>query len=188
MTDYGVLRVFHLRNISRVRRNLDDATCAAVIRSLVTLRLDNANSLLYGEPECALCKSQVLQNDAACVLSRMSCHDHITPVLHKLHWLPLRQRISNKVLSLVYMVLRDEAAPIYLRLLLQPRCLTRVLRFSGALQLVEPQSGSTFCSGAFSVVGPRLWNHLPMDIRNVDSAAAFHNQVKTVLFCEHFEQ
>ena len=101
---------FHRRNISRVRRNLDDATCAAVIRSLITSRLDYANSFLYGVPECALRKLQVLETDAARVLSKMPRRDHITPVLHQLHWLSLRQRISHKVLSLVFMVLHDEAA------------------------------------------------------------------------------
>ena len=39
---------FHLRNISRIRKNINQDTCVNVIRSLVTSRLDYCNSLLYG--------------------------------------------------------------------------------------------------------------------------------------------
>ena len=132
-------------------------------------------------------KLQVLQNDAARVLSRTSRRDHVTPILRQLRWLLLRQRISHKVLSLVYMVLHDETAPTYLKQLLQPRRPARILRSSGALQLVEPRSWSTFYSRAFSIVGPKLWDRLPMDIRNVNSTAALHKLIKTVLFHQHFK-
>ena len=175
---------FHLRRISGVWRNLDDATCAAVIPCLVTSRLDYVNPLLYGVPERALHKLQVLENDAARVLSRAPHRDHFTPILRQLHWLLLRQRISHKVLS---MVLHDDTAPTYLKQLLQPRRPARILRSSGALQLVEPRSWSTFYSRAFSIVGPKLWDRLPMDIRNVNSTAALHKLIKTVLFHQHFK-
>ena len=37
-----------------------------------------------------------LQNAAACLVSGAHRHDHITPVLVGLHWLPVRQRIVYK--------------------------------------------------------------------------------------------
>ena len=39
---------FHLRNIGRIRRYLDEDTCNHVTRSLILSRLDYSNSLLYG--------------------------------------------------------------------------------------------------------------------------------------------
>ena len=39
---------YHLRNIARIRKNIDHDTCHHVVRCLVTSRLDYCNSLLYG--------------------------------------------------------------------------------------------------------------------------------------------
>ena len=40
-------------------------------------------------------------------------HDHITPVLHELHWLPIRERVKFKVACLVSQLLSRQA-PVYL--------------------------------------------------------------------------
>ena len=49
-------------------------------------------AMLFGLPEMLLHKLQMIQNSAA----RPGTHgrDHITPVLFKLHWLPVRYRIE----------------------------------------------------------------------------------------------
>ena len=39
---------YHLRNIARIRKNIDHDTFHHVVRCLVTSRLDYCNSLLYG--------------------------------------------------------------------------------------------------------------------------------------------
>ena len=54
-----------------------------------------------------------MQNAAARLVSRARRHDHITPVLVSLHWLPVRQRIIYKTAVLVWNCLHD-AAPRYL--------------------------------------------------------------------------
>ena len=57
---------------------------------------------------------QSLQNSAARLVSGARRHDHITPVLVSLHWLPVRhQRIIYKTMVLVWNCLHD-AAPRYL--------------------------------------------------------------------------
>ena len=38
---------FHISRISKIRRHLDDTTCARVLNSIVTSRLDFQNSLLF---------------------------------------------------------------------------------------------------------------------------------------------
>ncbi len=43
--------------------------------------------------------------------------DHITPILQSLHWLPIKFRISYKILLLAYKALND-LAPAYLTNLL----------------------------------------------------------------------
>jgi len=56
---------------------------------------------------------QSVQNAAARLISGAHRHDHITPVLVGLHWLPVRQRIIYKTAVLVWKCLHD-AAPRYL--------------------------------------------------------------------------
>ena len=60
------------------------------------------NALLIGIQQFLLAKLQGLQNSAARVVSRARKYEHITPVLIKLHWLPVKFRIQFKVLLLVY--------------------------------------------------------------------------------------
>ncbi|MBN3302962.1 B3GN3 acetylglucosaminyltransferase, partial [Amia calva] len=57
------------------------------------------------------------QNAAARILTKTKNHDHITPVLASLHWLPVRFTINFKVLLLALKALKGLAPP-YLRDLL----------------------------------------------------------------------
>ena len=68
-----------LRNIQRLRRYLDPTSCARVVNSLVTTRLDFNNALLYGLPNNLLHRLQVVQNHAARLLSGTGRSKHVTP-------------------------------------------------------------------------------------------------------------
>ena len=82
---------FHLRNIGKARRILTEDATKTVIQSLVMSRLDYCNALLIQQDLIA--KLQRLQNNAARIVSRTRKYEHITPVLIKLHWLPINFRI-----------------------------------------------------------------------------------------------
>ena len=91
---------FHLRGIGRIRNLLTfDATAqlihatAQLIHALITSRLDFCNSILYNLPNKQIERLQRIQNQAACMLKRISLRNHITPVLRKLHWLRINHRI-----------------------------------------------------------------------------------------------
>ena len=129
----------HLKIISRIRRNLTSEACAAAVRALVLSRLDHANSLLVGVPKAVLQRLQVLQNNAARLIQDVSGRAHITPVLRDLHWLPIRQQIQHKLLSLTYRALNCAEAPKYLASALEWRRTTRQLG-SSARQLVVPRT------------------------------------------------
>ena len=45
---------------------------------------------------------RLIQNTAARIVTLSKRFDHITPILFKLHWLPLNYRIHFKILLLVY--------------------------------------------------------------------------------------
>ena len=76
-------------------------------------RLDYCNSLLAGTSISNLSRLQLVQNTLARVVAQKSRFDHITPVLSKLHWLPVRHRINFKIAAITHTVLRSQQ-PSYL--------------------------------------------------------------------------
>ncbi len=73
-----------------------------LVHAFMTSRLDYFNALLGGCPASSINKLQIVQNAAARVLTRSRKYDHITPILQSLHWLPIKFRISYKILLLAY--------------------------------------------------------------------------------------
>ena len=64
----------------------------------VTSRIDYCNSLLYGISDYNINHLQRIQNSAARFETNTKKYDHITRILQKLRWLPVRQRIHLKKL------------------------------------------------------------------------------------------
>ena len=91
---------FHIRNIRKVRKYLPQHAAETVVNALVTSRLDNCNALLLGLPKNLLQKLQYVQNSAARLIMGTNKRDHIRPVLKRLHWLPIDNRIVFKILLL----------------------------------------------------------------------------------------
>ena len=89
---------YHLHHISRIRDVLDIKTAATVVQALVISRLDYCNSLLYGLPSTVINRRQRVHNAAARVVARVGGREHITPVLFRLHWLPVRYCFTFKIL------------------------------------------------------------------------------------------
>ena len=148
---------FHLRNISKIRHLLDRWTTATLVHAYVTSRLDNGKALLCGLPQTLLSKGQRVQSSVARLVCLTGRWDHITPVRKELHWLPVRQRISFKVLVLTHQALHG-TAPQYVTDLLSRYQPTRSLRSSDALLLTAPQGRlRSFGDRAFQHAA-RLWN------------------------------
>jgi hypothetical protein len=105
---------FHLRRIAKVKRHLSSSDCAKAVNATVLSRLDYHNGMLLGAPDKVVRKLQVAQNNAARLLTDVSRRDHVTPVLQQIHWLPVRERITFKILTTIQKSLHDPTAPEYL--------------------------------------------------------------------------
>ena len=178
---------FHLRNIGAMRKYLNQSATAILVHAFIFSRIDLNNSMLINLPDQLLDKLQRIQNTAARIVTRTSRHEHITPVLANLHWLPVRARIIFKVCVLVYRSL-DGNAPVYIRDILPVYQPSRHLRSSenGTL-LVVPRVRTTYYGHrAFSVAGPNEWNKLPLYVCNSETEQIFRNKLKTHLYRQFF--
>jgi hypothetical protein len=84
-----------------------------VASALVNSRLDYANSVLCNTSSGNMSKLQRVQNSLARVVTYTKRAEHIHPVLHQLHWLPVNYRINYKVATLAYKYCQLEVQHTY---------------------------------------------------------------------------
>ena len=174
----------NIRKTWRIRTSLNNFAAKTIVNALITSRLDYCNSMYYGLPNRLLSKLQRAQNSSARLIVQASKFCRITPVLKELHWLPVRKRIIFKICLFVYKAL-NELAPQYIRDMISERHLTtsRTLRSTTAQLLDLPRTNTVkYGDRAFTNCAPRLWNKLPIAIRNADTVTLFKKHLKTFLF------
>lgn len=177
--------LFQLRQLRMVRSSLTLEAAKTLVHAFVSSRLDYCNSLLYGISDGLLAKLQTVQNAAARVVTGTRKFDHITPVLHQLHWLPVRQRITFKLAMITFKCLRG-LAPSYLADVCIP--VSSVvgrwqLRSADSGTLVVPRTRTTIGRRDFAVSGPATWNSLPVELRTSSlSSQTFAKKLKSHLF------
>ncbi len=164
---------FHLRNISKLRNMLSVSDAEKLVHAFMTSRLDYCNALLGGCPASSINKLQIVQNAAARVLTRSRKYDHITPILQSLHWLPIKFRISYKILLLAYKALND-LAPAYLTNLLSRYNPTRSLRSQNSGLLVVPRIAKSTKGGRTLTTPPRTSEMSPRDRSPVRTSSPRH--------------
>jgi hypothetical protein len=96
---------FKLFDISQIRTTLTQKSAETLVLSLVISRLDYGNCLLYGVPDYLIHRLQLVQNAAARVVCRTKTRQNITPILQRLHWLPVKHRIDYKIAVFVFKAL-----------------------------------------------------------------------------------
>ena len=167
-------------------RFLSTDTTKALVHAFVTSRVDYCNSLLYGLPASQV---QPVLNSAARLVCRAPRYCRITPLMYELHWLPVSQRITFKILLFVFKAIHG-FAPTYLRELVSiKRSGNYNLRSSlDGLLLATPtyRSRVTLGDRSFQVAAPALWNVLPREIRSFTGLGIFKRHLKMHLFREAF--
>ena len=120
-------------------------------------------SLLYGLPNYLIQRLQHVMNAAAKLITCKRKLDNVTPLLIKLHWLPVRQRIVFKIFLYAFKALHG-VTPTYLAELISPYVPRRALRSTDQLLLEQPMHKlKSVGLRAFSVCMSYLWNSLPFE-------------------------
>ena len=176
-----------LYNIRQIRKYLSEDSIKILIHAFVTSHLDYCNSLLYGLPQYQYDRLQKVLNAAARVTCYIPKFEHISPVLMRLHWLPIRYRVEYKIALLVFKALHG-LAPVYITELIKAKPVTRYsLRSdSGKFLQVPSVRCKTFGERAFVHAGPTVWNALPLSLRICDNLNCFKKGLKTHLFVKAF--
>ena len=173
-----------IRRISNIRHYLTIDATKTLLCAFVLSKLDYCNSLLSGSRSPKhFDKLQKVQNLAARLVFKALKHEHIKPLLQKLHWLPVVSRIQYKVATLCYNSF-TESYPVYLSEHLTvyhpPHNFAPYLTPESSACLSQKQR--PLDNELFSFTGPTQWNSLPYDIRHSVSTSSFKQALKTHLF------
>ena len=177
----------YLGNIIEVGHLMDKKTTQVVVQTLVLLRIDYCNALMMGSAEYQINKLQRIQNMACRVICSVRKYESISNHLKDLHWLHVWEHIAYKICIPMFKCLRNTA----------PEYLTELIRFDSNhnrslwsnLKLLAqvPRSTNVQTSmGAFSIVGPKLWNELPVTVKVKENIKDFKVALKTHLFKESY--
>ena len=179
---------FLIRNIWRIRRFITTEACHHIVRGLVLSRLDYANSLLFGAREADLTRLQRLQNKAARLV--LSCGDVTSPPLTcsgSYTGSLLNKESFYKLMLYIYKALNDMApcyisAKVYLQNTDPAEYRQRLRSSSDQTRLIVSRSFKRAGDMSFIIAAARLWNDLPVYLRESQSLPMFKRQLKTHLF------
>ena len=116
--------------------------------------------------------------------------ERIPSVLMDLYWLPVKARIEFKICLLTYKALKHHV-PRYLYDCLRPYELGTVMnvrRLDDQHRLLEPRSSDGLSDRAFASCAPRLYNKLPVNLKDADCETAFKKQLKTHLYMKCYDE
>jgi len=150
---------YHIRSFRQIRSSLNDAMAASVASALVSSRLDQLNSVLYGTTLKYTGRLQRVQRALARVVVNQRSRPPFSSneLLKQFHWLPLECNVHFKLATLTFKALHTGRPP-YLADLLQHHQSTRSLRSSSSSQLFIPRHNLSFGSRAFRFSASRIWN------------------------------
>ena len=136
-------------------------------------------------PKYQISKLQKVQNAAARLVPKSKRSDSITPILKRLHWLPVQARIRYKILLITYRALKG-LAPDYICTLLKMSSSRFGLRSSSTISLSCPKTRRNWGDRAFVSAAPRLWNALPSNLKMENTYELFKTKLKTFLMNQTF--
>jgi hypothetical protein len=174
----------YLKVISRVRKSLNKESLMLLINSLVLSRIDFCAVLLHNITAKLKHRLQMVVNASVRMVVGAAKHDHISPHLRSLRILPIEKRLLLRTACFIFKVLITSLPATlakHLLVLVPSRQLRSAQR---GLLLVEPRVSSATGGKAFRYFAPRLWNQLPIAVRECKTANSFKYSLFVTLYNE----
>ena len=95
--------------------------------------------------------------------------DHITPIMQKLHWLPIPAWVTFKLGTPMYNIFSHQA-PIDMSSLIRPpsnQTRSQGLRSTSHGDMVIPRTNRNCGKRSFAVAGPTIWNSLVLQLKKL---------------------
>ena len=185
LVNWGIFR--------NIRQFLAQDAAVSVANAFVSSQLDYCNSLFRSLSKVNLHRLQCIQNSAARIVTNSCKYTRITPVLRKLHWLPIQFCSEFKLATLVYKYIHT-GFPKYFTSHLSTYCTTyntrrcqsvanflNVPKFQPTIHKSTKQFGFSFAFDA-----PTVWNSLPEDIHASPTIASFRRKLKTYFYTKAY--
>jgi hypothetical protein len=171
---------YQLRLISRSRHFLTRSTVAILVHALAISRIEYCSSLLYGITSQLMRRIDKVIHYGVRLVEGLKRRDNVTAHRNKLRWLPAAKRPSFRIALLVHKAYKLKM-PNNLAQLIKPRSSSTIrnLRSSTDGSLSVIRTSSRLGDRAFSAVAPKIWNDLPLDIRELVYHTTFKCKVLT---------
>ena len=179
---------YHIWALRHIRHLLTQDVAHTLARSIVMSKLDYCNAVLYESPKSSVAVLQRVQNSLARVVLQQKKYASVSPLLQRLHWLPIENRIRFKLAAITYKV-RSTKTPAYLGDLLSNHSTgsSMTLRSSSRPLLSVGWVKTVYGGRAFRIAAPTIWNNLPVDIQLACSLNVFKKRLKTFLFTDAYD-
>ena len=156
-----------LGSLSRSRKFVNAETSLMLYKSLIVSLFDYCDTVYQVMLAKDLAHLQVLQNKACRIILKQNRFSHAAD-LHSTLDLPfLSQRRELHTLVMIHKILNDKAPPYLTRMVkpVEQRPAQTATRGADTFLLELPLFRTNKGQGAFSFLGPRMWNSLPQEIR-----------------------
>ena len=161
-----------LVHIRRIKHLLDKKTLLLLINSFVFSKLFYCSSVLGNTSKRNLHKLQLVQNFAARVVLGLRKFDHISQGRKSLRWLDVIEKVLFNDLVLAFKCVNG-LAPDYLVKYFVKRSAVHNRNTRGCNNFVVPRCRLSTGQRAFSYRGPREWNGLAENIKNIKEINSF---------------
>ena len=192
-----------LRNLWKISKKVTDRSLRTqLIHSGILSKVDYCNSLYTSLPKTQTKKLQKLINSAVRFIFNIKIrynsrtdvyeHEHITPYLRQLHFLPIQYRAQFKLCLLTYKSIHNinnsNNSPLYLQELIDLRKPNdnQRLRIDNDKSLLAYKTPypQEYRNRGFSFASPKHWNRLPASVRESSSVSTFKRHLKTFYFTQ----
>ena len=164
-----------LKKLTQIKGFLSQQQLQQLVSSDIFSHLDYCNSLYYGINNNLIMKLQRVQNCAARLVCKEKIgHNMMDKVMMNLHWLKVKFRCLYKILLIVHNCLHQNA----------PNELIELLQYADSertMNLRESSYSNKYGARSFSHVAPKLWNLLPLNIRDIHETIAYKKALKSFL-------